>query len=83
MIQAMPDRVNEDTAYQNAQMYSDRQNSQIECDAALLKEITASLHDGTELYKKFTEDPDFKQWLSGAVFAATYLRSSGGTAPNV
>ena len=77
----MPDRVNEDTAYRNAMLHYGRQNSQIECDAALLKEITASLHDGTELYKKFTEDPDFKQWLSGAVFAATYLKSSPGTAP--
>ena len=82
-IAAMPDRVGEDTAYQNAQMHSDRQNSQIECDAALLKEITASLQDGTELYKKFTEDPDFKQWLSGAVFAATYLKSSTGAEPTV
>lgn len=83
IIAAMPERVSEDTAYQNAQMHSDRQNSQIECDAALLKEITDSLNDGTELYKKFTEDPEFKQWLSGAVFAATYLQSRSGAEPGV
>ena len=83
VIQTMSERVTEDTAYQNAQMHSDQQNAQIECDAALLKEITASLNDGTELYKKFTEDPDFKQWLSGAIFAATYLKSNRGTEPAV
>ena len=80
-IEAMFGRVDEDTAYRNAQMYSDRQNAQIECDAALMKQIIAGLQDGTELYKKFTEDPDFRQWLSGAAFAATYLRSSGRIGP--
>ena len=75
--------MSEDPAYQNAQMHFDRQDSQIECDAALLKENTDSSQDGTELYRKFTEDPDFKQWLSGAVFAASYLKSRGGTEPGV
>ena len=76
IIQAMPGRVNEDTAYQNAKMHSDQQNARIEHDSALRKQITASLRDNTELYKKFTEDPDFQQWLSGVIFAATY-RPSG------
>ena len=82
-LAAIPDRVSADAAYQNAQMHSDRQNAQIECDAALLKEVTATLNDGTELYKMFTEDPDFKQYLSRVVFAATYLKSSGSAEPTV
>ena len=64
IIKVMPDRVNEDTAYQNAKMYSDRQNAEIEFETAL----------GTEFYKKFTEDPDFKRWLSSRLFTATYDR---------
>ena len=74
IIKVMPDRVNEDTAYQNAKMYSDRQNAEIEFETALLKQVTGSLRDGTEFYKKFTEDPDFKRWLSSRLFAATYDR---------
>ena len=72
IIKVMPDRVNEDTAYQNAKMYSDRQNAEIEFETALLKQVTESLRDGTEFYKKFTEDPDFKRWLSNRLFKATY-----------
>ena len=74
IIKAMPDRVNDDTAYQNAKMYSDRQNAEIEFETALLKQVTESLRDGTEFYKKFTEDPDFKRWLSNRLFTATYDR---------
>ena len=35
IIQSMPNRVNEDEAYQNAKMYSDKQNARIEHDTAL------------------------------------------------
>ena len=75
-IKVMPDRVNQDTAYQNAKMYSDQQNARIEHDSALKRQITASLRDNTELYKKFTEDQDFQHWLSGVIFAATYTTPS-------
>ena len=34
--------------------------------------------DNTELYKKFTDDPAFQQWLSGVIFAATYDRRDNG-----
>ena len=78
IIRAMPERVNEDTAYQNAKMYSDRQNAEIEFETALLKQVTESLRDGTEFYKKFTEDPDFKRWLSNRLFTATYERRDDG-----
>ena len=74
ILKVMPDRVNEDTAYRNAKMYSDRQNAEIEFETALLKQVTESLRDGTEFYKKFTEDPDFKRWLSNRLFMATYDR---------
>ena len=68
----MPDRVNEDTAYQNAKMYSNPQNARLEFEAALKRQITAMLKDNTKLYEKFTEDPEFQQWLSGVIFAAAY-----------
>ena len=54
-------------------MHSDRQNAKIEHDAAMKRQITAMLRDNTELYRKYTEDADFQNWLSGVIFAATYL----------
>ena len=72
IIKAMPDRVNKDEAYQNAKMYSDQQNAEIELDSALDKQAAASMRDGTEFFRKYSEDPEFKQWLREMIFAATY-----------
>ena len=67
----MPYWVNEDEAYRNAKIHSDRQNVRVEHDAALKRQITAALRDNTELYKKYNEDPGFRYWLGGVIFAAT------------
>ena len=72
IIKAMPDRVNDDEAYQNAKMHSDRQNARVEHDSALRKQITASLKDSTELYKKYTEDQTFQDDLNELIFKLTY-----------
>ena len=72
LIKGMPEKVNNDTAYRNAKMHSDRQNAQVEHNAALRKQITAALRCNTELYKKYTEDPDFQQWLNNEIFKETY-----------
>ena len=72
IIKDMPDRVNEDEAYQNAKMNSDRQNARIEHDAALKRQVTAMLRDNTELYRKYTEDQAFQDDLNGMIFKLTY-----------
>ena len=72
LIKAMPEKVNKDTAYQNAKMYSDRQNAQVEHDAALKRQVVAMLRCNTEFYKKYTEDPDFQEWLNTEMFRETY-----------
>ena len=72
IIKGMPDRVNEDEAYQNAKMNSDRQNARIEHDAALKRQITAMLRDNTELYRKYTEDQAFQDDLNRMIFKLTY-----------
>ena len=72
IISTMPDRVNEDEAYRNAKMHSDRQNARVEHDAALKRQITAMLRDNTELYKKYTEDQAFQDDLNEMVFRLTY-----------
>ena len=72
IIKGIPGRVNEDEAYRNAKMHSDRQNARVEHDAALKRQITAMLRDNTELYKKYTEDQAFQDDLNEMVFKLTY-----------
>ncbi len=74
LIMDMPERVNGVEAYRNARMHSDRQNARIEHDSALRGQITEMLKCNTELYKKYTEDTDFRQWLNGRIFSLTYQR---------
>ena len=78
IIKAMPDRVNEDEAYQNAKKNSDKQNARIEHDAALKRQITAMLRDNTELYRKYTEDQAFQDDLNGMIFKLTYRPNPEG-----
>ena len=63
-IKGMPNRVDEDQSYQNAKLYSDRQNARIELDAAMQRQITATLRDKTELYRQYTEDQAFQDDLN-------------------
>ena len=78
ILKAMTRRVNQDQAYRNAKMYSDRQNAWIEHNAALKKQITASLKASTELYKKYTENQAFHDDLDEMIFNLTYQPGKGG-----
>ena len=64
--------MNEDEAYQNAKMHSDRQNAKIEHDAAVKRQVAAMLRDNTELYRKYTEDQAFQDDLNEMIFNLTY-----------
>ena len=72
VIAGLPARVAADTAYRNAQRNSDQENARLESDRALYSEIIKTLQSDTELYKQFTENADFKDWLSLLTFEATY-----------
>ena len=72
LIKNLPDWVEADTAYQNAVMYSDKQNAQIQHNNAVNKQVTSALRTNTEFYKKYNEDPDFQKWLNDIIFNATY-----------
>lgn len=68
----IPQKVSADTAYQNAQRNSDKQNARIEHDKALGRVIIGLMRDDTELFKQFSDNPDFKRWLADTVFTMTY-----------
>jgi type I restriction enzyme R subunit len=72
ITEAIPEKVAADPAYQNARMNSDKENARIEHDHALLRVVTALLKDDTELFKQFSDNPEFRKWLTDTVFGITY-----------
>ena len=72
ILNRMPEQMLEDQQYQNARKNSGRQNAQVELDSALRRLVTSMVRCQTELYKAFTEDQDFREWLNGEMFRATY-----------
>ena len=76
LIRTIPNQLIADTAYQNARLNSDAQNARIEHDAALRRLITSMVRTNTELFRAYTENPDFRAWLSDQSFWLTYLNDS-------
>ena len=72
ITKTIPSRVAQDTAFKNAQENSDRENARIEHDNALLRVMMAVMKDDTQLFKKFMDDSDFKQWVADTSFRLTY-----------
>jgi type I restriction enzyme, R subunit len=72
ITQEIPARVAQDKAYQNAQANSDKQNAKLEHDKALNRVVLELLGDHTELFKQFSDNPNFKRWLTDMVFDSTY-----------
>jgi type I restriction enzyme, R subunit len=72
IAEEIPQKVAVDPAYQNARKYSDKQNARIEHDEALRRVIVGLMKDDTDLFRLFSDNPDFKRWLGDAVFGMTY-----------
>ena len=68
----IPEKVAADPAYQNAKRNSDKQNARVEHDKALASVIVGLMKDDTELFKHFSDNPEFKRWLSDTIFTATF-----------
>ncbi len=73
IAEEIPAKVAADRAYQNAMKYSDKQNARIEHDKALQRVLVELLADHTELFKQFSDNPDFKKWLGDTIFSVTYM----------
>jgi len=72
ITEEIPARVAQDRAYQNAQANSDKENARLEHDKALNRVVLELLADHTELFKQFSDNPQFKRWLTDRVFDVTY-----------
>jgi len=75
ITEEIPAKVAQDTAYQNAQKNSSKQNAKLEHDRALGRVVLELLSDHTELFKQFSDNANFKRWLTDSVFEATYQPS--------
>ena len=64
--------VSEDTAYRNACGHSDRENAEIECNAAVRRAILGS--KDMELIRLFSDMPEFRSRLHREVFEGTHER---------
>ena len=64
--------VSEDTAYRNACGHSDRENAEIECNAAVRRAILGS--KDMELIRLFSDMPEFRSRLHREIFEGTYER---------
>ena len=71
-ILEIPGMVSRDEQYQNAMRNSDKQEARTESDRVLQKVIFSIMADNMELFKQFTDNRDFKKWLSDLVFNITY-----------
>jgi len=76
ITEEIPQRVAADEAYRNAQQNSDKQNARIELDKALRTVIIGLMKDDTQLFKQFSDNSDFRRWLTDAVFSKTYRPSA-------
>ena len=64
--------VSEDTAYRNACGHSDRENAEIECNAAVRRAVLNS--KDMELIRLFSDVPEFRNHLHQEVFEGPYER---------
>ncbi len=82
-IARIPEMVSQDAKYQAAMKNSDRQNARLESDTVLASVMFKIMADNIELYKQYTDDPNFKKWLSDMVFNLTYNKAGKPFVPPV
>ena len=71
ITEEIPSRVAGDTAFRNARQHSDRENTRIEHDKALLRVMTSMMKDDNQLFKQFMDNDGFKRWMTDTVFNLT------------
>lgn len=64
----IPTLLSLDKAYQNARKYSDAENARIEGELAIKRAISSVLADHIQLFHQFTENSQFRVWVSSVVF---------------
>jgi type I restriction enzyme R subunit len=77
IAEEIPPQVAGDRAYQNAMAHSDRQNARIEFEHALQRVMVSLMTDQTELFKQYSDNEDFRRWVTDTIFWVTYQPPAG------
>ncbi len=72
LFEDLPAQINQDEDYQNAKQNSDRQNAKITFGKKLVEKFQDFIFEQEEVYRKFSEDPDFKRDLLDTLFSMDY-----------
>lgn len=74
----IPARVAADAAFQNA-IKNTPHTARIEHDKALARVMVSVLKDDTELFKQFSDNPEFKRWMGDMIYGLTSSMSYNGS----
>jgi len=72
ITEEIPAKVSADRAYKNARKNSDIQNARIEHNSALKRVMNEIIADHLDLYKKYSDDENFRKKLADFIFNLTY-----------
>ena len=72
LFEELPEKIRQNEEYQNAKAYSDRQNARITHANKIRDEFQKIIFDDTELYRKFTDEHIFREWLCDTLFKMDY-----------
>ena len=75
LFEDLPQEVGKDEEYQNAKNSRDQQNARITYEKKIEDKFQDHIFDQTELYRMFTEKPEFKKWLVDRLFAMDYRQA--------
>ncbi len=78
LFEDLPSEVSRDEEYQNAKRYSDRQNARITHENKIVHKFQEIIFSHTDLYRKFTDDPEFHKWLCETLFRMDYDQKQQG-----
>jgi type I restriction enzyme R subunit len=72
ITEEIPAKVSADRAYKHARKNSDIQNARIEHNSALKRVMNDIIADHLDLYKKYSDDDNFRKKLGDFIFNLTY-----------
>lgn len=75
ILEDIPSKAMQNTAYQNAMKNSSEQNAKIELEKAITKIINSMVFDQAELAKQYSQNEDFRKWILDKIFKETYKKA--------
>ena len=68
----IPSKLGEDEPFRNAMDNSDPVSAQVEADAAVRRIVFAFMKDDMELFKQFSDNDSFREWVTRTAFDANF-----------